>query len=191
MESFCVANVMLAMGTMPAAGGRLHYTELHSYATGEMKDMARLNLQAFLPLRERVQELFPAVAPLSDMQVLLLLTYATLPWPVDLNNASIYGTDTFYGSVLHMIATQYKYAESTSGHPAWRPISSQPYQTMGGRYVVAGVPSGMTLDNTCRPPHKTKSVDGLPLSLTLTKQFRADLDTKLRLVTQFHLGQRR
>lgn len=186
-----MANEMLAMGTMPATGGRLHYTELLSYVTGEMEDMARLNVRAFLPLRERVQELFPAVAQLSDMQVLLLLTYVTLPWPIDLNNTRVYGDSGYYGSVLHMIATEYKHSESTQGHPAWRPISSQPYQTMGGRYVVKGVPSGMTLDNTCRPPHKTKSVDGLPMSLTPTKEFRADLDTKLRLVTQFHLGQRR
>jgi hypothetical protein len=183
---------MLAMGIMPAAGGRLHYTELYSYANGEIEDdMARLNLQAFLPLRERVQALFPAVAPLSDMQILLLLTYPTLPWPIDLSDGSVYGDSSYYGSVLHMIATQYKHSESTRGHPAWRPVSSQPYRTMDGRYVVAGVPSGMTLDNTCGPPRKLKHYDGLPMSLTPTKQFRAHMDTTLSLLTQFHTGQRR
>jgi len=179
---------MLAMGTMPATGGRLQYKELFSYATGEIEDMARLNLQAFLPLRERVQERFPGVAQLSDMQVLLLLTYVTLPWPIDLNHAIVYGDDGYYDSILSTIATEYEHSESTRGHPAWRPVSSQPYQTMGGRYVVAGVPSGMNLDNTCQPPQKLKHYDGLPVSLKPTNQFRADLEAKLRLVTQFHLG---
>ena len=81
---------MLAMGTMPAArdggaGGRLRYQEIYSFTTGEAGNMPRLSLQAFLLLRTRVLERFPAAAPLSDMQLLLLLTCATLrprlyPW---------------------------------------------------------------------------------------------------------------
>jgi len=110
------------MSTMPATGGRLQYKELFSYATGEMEDMARLNLQAFLLLRERVQERFPGVAELSDMQVLLLFTYVTLPWPIDLNDASVYGDDGYYGSIVSTIATEYEHSESTRGHPAWRPV---------------------------------------------------------------------
>ncbi len=191
MESYLVANVMLAVGTMADAGGRLHYSEVYSYAAGEQEDMARLNLQAFLPLRERVRERFPAAAELSDQQLLLLLTYTTLPWPIDRQDSGIYGNDTFYGSVLHMVASQYEHSECTRGHPAWRPAPSQPYQTMDGRYVVRGVPSDMTLDNTCRLPRYSKCVDRLPVSLTFTPEFRADLNAKLALVTAFHFGQRR
>lgn len=94
---------MLAMGTMPATGGRLQYKEMFSYATGEIEDMARLNLQAFLPLRERVLERFPGVAELADMQVLLCLTYVTLPLPIDINHAIVYGDDGYYGSILSTI----------------------------------------------------------------------------------------
>ena len=67
---------MLAMGTMRAArdggaGGRLRYQEIYSFTTGEAGNMPRRSLQAFLPLRARVLERFPAAAPLSYMQLLL------------------------------------------------------------------------------------------------------------------------
>lgn len=116
-EIWC-ANVMLAMGTMPAAGsGRLRYKEIYSYTLGEAGDAmsGRLNLQAFLPLRARVLERFPAAAQLSDMQLLLLLTFATQPMPVTpVEDKDDYDEGE---NPLDAVAAKYAHVERMPGHP--------------------------------------------------------------------------
>jgi hypothetical protein len=176
LESCEVENHMLTMGTF--SGGRLHYDEIFSYTTGEVDDDPRLNLQVFLPLRARLHERFPhvAAAGLSDMQLLMLLTSTTLPWPVLLDDKEIYGDSIYGGRLLNTLAEEFKYIESMRGHPAKKPIPQ------GEKPPVGIEVDGYT---------EYKYMDGLPVVTTLTKKFRADLKAKLGLVTQWHQGQRR
>jgi hypothetical protein len=179
IDSCWWSNVMLTMGTF--SGGRLQYDEIYSYTTGESEDLPRLDLQVFLPLRARLHERFPRVvaAGLSDMQLLMLLTTATFPWPVDLNDGGIYGSYSFGGPILMTLAEQFKHVESMRGHPAKQPIPQGEKP-----------PGGMEVDNAVGD-EGYNYMDGLPLTTTLTKKFRADLKAKLGLVTEFHQGQRR
>jgi hypothetical protein len=172
---------MLAMGTMPpakggGAGGRFHYQEIYSFTAGEAGNMPRLNLQAFLPLRAQVVERFPATAQLSDMQLLLLVTSATLPMPLR-------GDDTY---TLRTVAEQFAHVERMPGHPKAPEAPAQPAKRSWG---VTGVPAGLELENSATGDTGYRYVDGLPIGTTLTREFRAFLDPMLSLVTRFHQGQ--
>ncbi len=194
-------NVMLAVGTMPAtgsaaaAGGKLNYQEVFSYTIGESYGRPRVNLTRYLPLRAQVQQHLPAVAALTDMQVLLLLIYATLPWPVNLNDSSVYGTDDYDGSTVHCVATQFAHVERMPGHPQKPPGAAEAQAAEQGRGRFGryedGVPGGMERDNSDTGDAGYRWVDGLAIGTKLTKAFRAFLDEKLALVTQFHRGARR
>jgi hypothetical protein len=188
-------NVMLAVGTMPAAGGKLQYQELFYFTVGEGYGEPRLNLPFYLQLRARVQQHLPAVAALSEMQVLLLLAYATQPWPVDLTDSRVFGTDAYFGSPLHCVATQFKLVERMPGHPQAPPgaAEAQAAKRGFGRYgrYEEGVPGGMERDNSCNGDTSYRWHDGLPITIKLTKTFRGFFDEKFALVTQFHRGARR
>lgn len=177
---------MLAVGTMPETGGGLQYQEICSYATGEMEG-TRLDLEVFLPLRAYVESRFPAAAQLSAQQLLLVLTYATLPWPVDLVEPKTY-VYNYDRSLLEDVACEFKNVERMEGYPG-PPPPPFPERTP---YREQRVPEGMDLDNSCRMDGEGyERVHGLPFSTTLTKEFCADLYPKLALVTDFHLGRRR
>lgn len=108
------ANAMLAVGTLPAhanANASLQWSEVYSFTRGEGCGEPRLDLGTFLPLRARVRERFPATAQLSDMQLLMLLTAPTLPWPLALNDTGVYGTpgdrySEYSGAHLPTLATR-------------------------------------------------------------------------------------
>lgn len=180
---------MLAVGSMPAAGsggagGRLSYKEIFSYTIGEMDGMiGRLNLQAFLPLRARLLERFPAAAQLSDMQLLLLLTCATQPMPV----TPVEGCNDFFGdpNPLNAVAEHYAHVERMPGHPQGPPGTPNPPKSSW--LTSTGVPGGLEVDNSCTP-YGYRYVDGLPINIKLTRASRAYLTSTLALVQQYHLG---
>jgi hypothetical protein len=185
---------MLAVGAIPAAGGRLQYQEVFWYTIGELRGQPRLNLPVYLPLRARIQERFPAVASLSDMQLLLLLTYVTLPWPLDLANEGMYCIMSDYGysaEILDMVAWQYAHCERMPDHPQAPPgvdeAQAARFKALVRPQYPDGVPGGMELNNACMTHEGPyRYVDGLPLSMDLTPQFSAFLDAKLEVVTQYH-----
>lgn len=186
---------MLAMGTMPAAGsggagGRLRYKEIYSYTIGDLGEdiPGRLNLQAFLPLRARVLERFPAVAQLSDMQLLLLLKFATQPMPMTpVEYINVYNEGT---QPLDAVAEEFTHVERMPGHPQAPPGPPQ-LVVCWGREGEPGVPAGLELDNSLTGDRGYEYVDGLPIGSKLTGAFFLYLQPILSLVTQFHLGQRR
>lgn len=174
-------NVVLAMGEMRTDGGhaRLHYTEIFSFIVGVdsgFHGSSSLNLDAFLPLRARLRQRFPAAAQLSDVQLLLLLTCTTLPWPIDMGEAATCCASEDYASIVSIVGDQFAHVEQMPGHPDTPRVPERD-----------GVPSGMEEDISYTGGFSY--VDGLPLDTTLTPAFLAAVEAKLALVTQFHVGQ--
>lgn len=117
-------NVLLAVGTVPAAcsAGQPQppqFEEVFSFTTGELAGQARVNLPVFLRLSAALRQRFPAVTAFSDMQLLLLMIHATLPWPANLQDDAIYGDGTSYTRVGHLctISTDLARVKSMRGHP--------------------------------------------------------------------------
>lgn len=193
---------MLAVGSLPAhahAHARLQGSEVYSFTRGEGCGEPRLDLGTFLPLRARVRERFPATAQLSDMQLLMLVTAPTPPWPLALDDTGIYGTagerySEYSGALLPTLATQFRNVEDMPGHPqapAGTP-KQQPKRDFGGFHKLreAGIPAGLELDNSCTGDAGYRYLDGLPIGMTLNKKLRGVLEEKLALVARFHRGGR-
>ena len=158
-------------------GNRLSYKHLYT-CTGLFS--ADLDLQTFLQLRACVHERFPATIQLSDVQLLLLLTLTTVPWPVHRDHLGFY--EDFQNLFLQM-SIKCKHIERMPGHPAATGAHPPP------SLIGMGVPTAMAAPSAYET--EKKCVDGLRTQITLDTEFRSDLEAKLALVTEFHLGQRR
>lgn len=127
------------------------------------------------------------------MQLLLLLAYTTLPWPVDLSDSGIYGDSDYAGSTLHVISSQYARVEDMPGHPQAPPGAAEAMaaerKKWGRQAISKGVP-GADVDNQCTGDDFSSFVDGLAVGTKTSKAFKAFMAEKLALVTQFHRGQR-
>lgn len=203
----CLGNVMLAVGSLPAGAGpdaRLRWEEIFSYGTGEMIGQARCNLEALLPLRAQIEQALPASAQLTDCQVLLALTFATVPWPIDVKDDRFYGEESDGDPIFPSIAWQFAHVERMPGHPQAPPpqpqqAPPQPQQAQNPLQALLnsldrnrpppGVPRGMDLDNSCTGDRGYRYVDGLPLSNALTPAFCAFFNEKRALVARFHRGE--